>query len=92
MHRFAQTSRIRAIHGYSGAAKGGDTSVILAIFTTFFVEQSIALSVRDDVGPLFQKMFSKCDEAKRYVCGRIKTTAIQKMTANVQMSMVDSLK
>lgn len=63
------------------------------LFTAFLVEHNIPLSVSDHAGPLFRKMFPKADEAKRYACGRTKTTAIVgEMAANAEVPMLDALK
>lgn len=72
-----------------------DFGVIRAecLFTAFLVEHNIPLSVSDHAGPLFRKMFPKCEEAKRYASGRTKTTAIvREMAANAETPLLDALK
>lgn len=72
-----------------------EDSVVRAecLFTGFLIEHNLPLSVSDHVGPLLRKMLPKCEEAKRYVSGRTKTTAIVgEMATEAQGAMVESLK
>ncbi|KAH6948000.1 hypothetical protein HPB50_022434 [Hyalomma asiaticum] len=63
------------------------------LFTGFLVEHNSLLSVSDHAGPLFQKMFPKCKDSKRYGCGRTKTAAIVvDMAADAENTMVEALK
>lgn len=75
--------------------KGYEDSAIRAecLFTGFLVEHNLPLSVSDHAGPLFRKMFPKCEDAKRYGCGRTKTTTIVgEMAADAEQTMVEALK
>lgn len=72
-----------------------EDSVVRAecLFTGFLVEHNLPLSVSDHVGPLLRKMFPKCEDAKRYGCGRTKASAIvREMATEAQGAMVESLK
>ena len=63
------------------------------LFTGFLVEHNLPLSVSDHAGPLFRKMFPKCEDAKRYGCGRTKTTAIVgEMATHTGNTMAEALK
>ena len=54
-----------------------DLSVIRAetLFTHFLVECNVGLSAADHAGKLFRQMFPHDPVAKKYSCGRTKTTA-----------------
>ncbi|KAH6936424.1 hypothetical protein HPB50_017066 [Hyalomma asiaticum] len=63
------------------------------LFKGFLVEHNLPLSLSDQAGPLFRKMFPKCEDAKRYGCGHRKTTAIVgEMAAHTGNTMVEALK
>ncbi|KAH6932477.1 hypothetical protein HPB50_006291 [Hyalomma asiaticum] len=72
-----------------------DFGVIRAecLFTAFLVEHDIPLSVSDHAGPLFWKILPKCEEAKRYACGRTKTIPIVgEMAANTETPLMGALR
>ena len=62
---------------------GADSSVINAemLFTDFLGEHNIALSVANHAGNLFSKMFPDSQVAKKFSCGRTKTSQIVKTFA-----------
>ncbi|KAH6946095.1 hypothetical protein HPB50_011622 [Hyalomma asiaticum] len=63
------------------------------LFTGFLVEHNLPLGICDHAGPLFWKMFLKCEDTKRYGCGRTKTTAIiGEMAADAENTMMEALK
>jgi hypothetical protein len=61
-----------------------DLDVINAevMFSNFLVEHNLPLSVADKMGPLFRTMFPDSAIAKKYGCGRTKTTAIVECLAS----------
>ena len=62
------------------------------LFTSFLIEHNIPLSVSSHAGPLFRQMFLKDEIAKRYRCGRPKTTAIvQEMARETSSAIVKLL-
>lgn len=77
-------------------AKSGnvDSDVIRAecLFTSFLVEHNVPLSAADHAGALFKKMFPTSEVAKKYSCGRTKTTCIvNKMAKNASSEVVKCL-
>ncbi|KAH6943803.1 hypothetical protein HPB50_027368 [Hyalomma asiaticum] len=58
------------------------------LFAGFLAEHNLPLSVSNHAGPLFRKMFPKCEDAKWYGCGRLKATAIVwEMAAGAENTM-----
>ena len=55
-----------------------DTSVIKSevTFTKFLIQNNVPLAVSDNAGKMFRHMFPDSNIAKKYGCGRTKTTAI----------------
>lgn len=83
------------ISSFFSSAQSDDYSVIKAecYFTSFIVEHNLPVSVADHAGPLFRKMFPKSEEAKKYGCGRTKTTAIiGEMAGECQNKLASALK
>lgn len=46
------------------------------MFANFIIEHNLPIAVADHAGPLFRKMFSDSEIAKKYASARTKTTAI----------------
>ena len=44
--------------------------------TNFLIQHNLPISTLDHLGPLFRTMFPDSEIAKRYACGRTKTSAI----------------
>lgn len=62
------------------------------LFTSFLIEHNVPISAADHAGALFRKMFPTSDIAKKYGCGRTKTTHIlQEMSENATSELVKSL-
>ncbi|KAH8041515.1 hypothetical protein HPB51_016960 [Rhipicephalus microplus] len=61
------------------------------LFTGFLAECNLLLSVSDLGGP-FRKMFPKCEDVKRYGCGRTSTAIVGEVTAGAEKTMVEALK
>lgn len=77
------------------SVQNNDFSAIRAecYFTAFIVEHNLPVAVADHAGHLFRKMFPQCEDAKRYGCGRTKTTAIiGEMAKQHKTSVTDFLK
>lgn len=51
------------------------------LFTSFLLEHNIPLAAADHAGPLFKNMFPDSNEAKKYSCGRTKTSYLVKEIA-----------
>lgn len=78
----------------SSSSCSSESSVIRAecYFTSFLVEHNIPLNVSVHAGPLFRKMFPQSETAKRYGCGKTKTSAIvQEMAQETCRFVVESL-
>jgi len=73
---------------------GDNTDIINAecLATCFLLEHNLPIAVADHIGPLVRRMFPKSETAKKYACGRTKTTAIiEKMSQVNKRSLVDLL-
>lgn len=63
------------------------------LFSSFIVEHGLPTSCADHASQLFTKMFPDSHIAKRYSCGRTKTTAvINSLASETQKEMVEYLK
>ena len=58
--------------------RDNDVDVINAevLFTKFIVENNLPIAISDNCGRLFKRMFPDSKIARKYGCGRTKTTAI----------------
>ncbi|KAH7952815.1 hypothetical protein HPB49_001531 [Dermacentor silvarum] len=83
----------RAVSNFFGNSNEDSAVHAECVFTGFLIKHYLPLSVSDHIGPLLRKMFTKWEDAKRYECGRTKTTAIvHEMATEVQGEMMKSLK
>jgi hypothetical protein len=74
-------------------SKDADLPIINAevMFTNFIIEHNLPISVADHAGPLFRRMFSDSECAKRYGCARTKTTAIIQMLGKDDESRITEI-
>ncbi|KAH7981395.1 hypothetical protein HPB49_023651 [Dermacentor silvarum] len=83
----------RAMSNFFGNSNENSVVRVECLFTGFFLEHNLPLSLSDHVEPLLHKMFPKFEDVKRSGCGRNKTTAIVgEMDRATQGAMVESLK
>ena len=59
------------------------------LFTSFIIEHNPPIGIADHATKLFHRMFPDSEMAKKYSCGRTKTSAIiNEMANNVRQCMV----
>lgn len=77
------------------ASSSGDHNVIQAetLFTEFIIEHNLPLAVADHASRIFRKMFPDSEIAKKYGCGRTKTSYIvETLAMDTQQNIVEVLR
>ena len=78
---------------FNTSDSGNEVTTAECLFASFILEHNLPIAIADHAGQLFKKMFPKCDTAKKFACGRTKTTAIIKeMASESKKSLVNHLK